>query len=852
MRTETPVSVKLSEYTPYPFEIERVELEFTLDPDETGVMARMQVRRKAPGDMVLDGEQLELVSLSIDGARLQETAYTLTDTSLTLHDVPDSFTLTTDVKIAPSQNTALSGLYMSGGRFCTQCEAVGFRRITFYPDRPDVMSKFKVELEADKEKYPILLSNGTPGETRDLGDGHHMAVWDDPHPKPAYLFALCAGDYDVYTDSFTTMSGRQVGLAIHVDKGDADRAAWAMDSLKRSMKWDEDVFGREYDLGVFNIVAVRDFNFGAMENKGLNIFNSAYVLADENTATDADFEAIESIVAHEYFHNWTGNRITCRDWFQLCLKEGLTVFRDQEFSADMRSRPVQRIKDVIRLRARQFPEDAGPLAHPVRPSAYGAIDNLYTATVYEKGAELIRMLKTLIGDEAFFKGMSLYFDRHDGEAVTIEDFYACFEEASGRDLDDFRRWYGQPGTPQVSFSEAYDAEKGIYSLSLSQTPGKDSSKPVMMPINFAVFAPGGEVTDIATAFLEGAPWEWTTVSDAQPLLSINRGFSAPVRVEDKRPKDVRLNLAQIDDDPFNKWDTFQSLMKADIVAAAYDGAPVDPLLIGALAEAVQAASSEDPAYAALLARLPGVGELMLERSPADPAALAKARKTAKKALAEKLSAFCGKILAAPSPAPFDPGAEQAGIRALRCAAIDLLGAEEKAPALLGLYQSATNMTESLAALTALAGIQGAIERDEAVSDFHAKWSDNQLVLDKWFSAQAATGDAKTVQNLLSHADFDLKNPNRVRALMGAFAGQNLGAFHAPDGSGYQLLAEIIAQADAINPALAARLATAYEQWRSIEPTARSEAKSAMDSLMAQDLSKNTADILSRALGPDEA
>ena len=852
MRTETPVSVKLSEYTPYPFEIERVELEFTLDPDETGVMARMQVRRKAPGDMVLDGEQLELVSLSIDGARLHEPAYTLTDTSLTLHDVPDSFTLTTDVKIAPSQNTALSGLYMSGGRFCTQCEAVGFRRITFYPDRPDVMSKFKVELEADKEKYPILLSNGTPGETRDLGDGHHMAVWDDPHPKPAYLFALCAGDYDVYTDSFTTMSGRQVGLAIHVDKGDADRAAWAMDSLKRSMKWDEDVFGREYDLGVFNIVAVRDFNFGAMENKGLNIFNSAYVLADENTATDADFEAIESIVAHEYFHNWTGNRITCRDWFQLCLKEGLTVFRDQEFSADMRSRPVQRIKDVIRLRARQFPEDAGPLAHPVRPSAYGAIDNLYTATVYEKGAELIRMLKTLIGDEAFFKGMSLYFDRHDGEAVTIEDFYACFEETSGRDLDDFRRWYGQPGTPQVSFSEAYDAEKGIYSVSLSQTPGKDSSKPVMMPINFAVFAPGGEVTDIATAFLEGAPWEWTTVSDAQPLLSINRGFSAPVRVEDKRPKDVRLNLAQIDDDPFNKWDTFQSLMKADIVAAAYDGAPVDPHLISALAEAVQAAANEDPAYAALLARLPGVGELMLERSPADPAALAKARKTAKKALAEKLSAFCGKILTAPSPAPFDPGAEQAGIRALRCAAIDLLGAEEKAPALLGLYQSATNMTESLAALTALAGIQGAIERDEAVSDFHAKWSDNQLVLDKWFSAQAATGDAKTVQNLLSHADFDLKNPNRVRALMGAFAGQNLGAFHAPDGSGYQLLAEIIAQADAINPALAARLATAYEQWRSIEPTARSEAKSAMDSLMAQDLSKNTADILSRALGPDEA
>ena len=848
MRTDTPVPVKLSEYTPYPFVIESVELEFKLDPDESAVMARMQVRRTGAGDMVLDGEMLELVSVSIDGARIHEPAYTLTDTSLTLHDVPDKFTLTTDVKIAPAQNTALSGLYMSGGRFCTQCEAVGFRRITFYPDRPDVMSKFKVELEADKATYPILLSNGTPGESRDLENGRHMAVWDDPHPKPAYLFALCAGDYDIYTDGFTTMSGKEVGLAIHVDKGDADRAAWAMDSLKRSMKWDEEVYGREYDLGVFNIVAVRDFNFGAMENKGLNIFNSAYVLADEDTATDTDFENIEAIVAHEYFHNWTGNRITCRDWFQLCLKEGLTVFRDQEFSADMRSRSVQRIKDVIRLRARQFPEDAGPLAHPVRPATYGAIDNLYTATVYEKGAELIRMLKTLIGNEAFYKGMSVYFDRHDGEAVTIEDFYTCFEEASGKDLSEFQRWYNQPGTPQVSFAEEFDASSGTYTVRFTQTPGKESAGLLPIPLKIAAFSTDGAKLAEDMVMLDGASAEWRVQASTAPLLSINRGFGAPIRLIDARPKETRLALAQVDDDLFNKWDTFQSLINANLIAATYEGAEIDPQLIDAFGDAVEQVSATDPAYAALLARLPGVGELMLEHTPADPAALAKARKAAKRALAERLAEFSGTVLAAPSPAPFHPGAQQAGVRAQRCAAIDLLGAHEEAATLLGLYQSATNMTESLAALAALATIEEAIEREEALSDFHAKWSHNQLVLDKWFSAQAASGDAKTVQKLLSHTDFDLKNPNRVRAVVGAFAGQNLGAFHAADGAGYQLLAETIAQADAINPALAARLATAFEQWRSIEKTSRAKAKSVMETLMSQNLSKNTADILSRALG----
>ena len=539
MRTEAPIAVQLSDYSSYPFEIEQVDLRFDLHPDATRVRADLKVRRTgdANAPLELDGEALELKSIAIDGVAVPDDAYQLTETGLTLAEVPDAFTLVTEVEIAPSKNTALSGLYMSGDRFCTQCEAIGFRRITFYPDRPDVMSRFTVRMTADKATYPILLSNGTPGEAGDVDDGRHFAVWDDPHKKPAYLFALCAGDYDVYSDQFTTMSGKTIDLAIHVDKGDADRAAWAMDSLKRSMKWDEETYGREYDLGVFNIVAVRDFNFGAMENKGLNIFNSAYVLADEDTATDADFEAIESIVAHEYFHNWTGNRITCRDWFQLCLKEGLTVFRDQNFSADMRSRPVQRIKDVIRLRARQFAEDAGPLAHPVRPTTYGAIDNLYTATVYEKGAEIIGMLRRMLGEETYRKGMDLYFDRHDGQAVTIEDFYACFEEVSEQDFAQFRLWYSQAGTPEITMEESWNPETREIAVTLKQktpaTPGQPAKKPMLIPMEMALIDDEGNMAEWIT-FLEDEELTMTfdlPEGSERPLLSITRDFPAPVRIK---------------------------------------------------------------------------------------------------------------------------------------------------------------------------------------------------------------------------------------------------------------------------------------------------------------------------------
>ncbi|MEO0549962.1 MAG: aminopeptidase N [Pseudomonadota bacterium] len=856
MRTDTPVQIKLADYTPYPFEIDTVDLSFDLSPQATQVHSVMQVRRIGTGDLVLDGETIELKAIHINGAAVEESAYTLTDSSLTLHDVPEAFELTIDAVTHPEKNTALSGLYMSGGRFCTQCESVGFRRITFWPDRPDVMSRFKVKLEAERDAYPILLSNGTPGAAGPVEDNpaRHFAVWDDPHPKPSYLFALCAGDYDVYRDTFTTMNGRPVDLAVHVDKGDASRAAWAMESLKASMKWDEDVFQREYDLAVFNIVAVRDFNFGAMENKGLNIFNSAYVLADEATATDMDFESIESIVGHEYFHNWTGNRITCRDWFQLCLKEGLTVFRDQEFSADLRSRPVQRIKDVINLRARQFAEDAGPLAHAVRPDSYASIDNLYTATVYEKGAELIRMLKTMIGDEAFARGMQTYFDTYDGSATTIEHFYGCFEQASGEELSDFRRWYSQPGTPTLTATETWDQDSGTLTLKLKQanpkTPGNEDPQPLPMPVRIAAFNPDGTKLVEDTLRLEGTVLEWSLKGQTnRPLLSINRGFSAPVRLDHQVSGATKLNLARIDDDAFNTFNALQDFIKEEILAIAYDGksAP-DADVITAVAQAVRSNISE-PAFAALLSRLPSVGELFLEREPAAPVALAAARKEMQKALAIELQADAETVLAETPPKAFKPDAEQAGIRALRSAMIVLTAALESDNA-VGVvetaFTSATNMTESLSTLRVLCTLGGAAKRT-AISAFEQKWRDNPLVMDKWFAVQAATGTAKDIEALIAHPAFDLTNPNRVRSVVAVFAMQNLEHFHAVDGSGHVIVADIIRQADKLNPALAARLLQAFEQWRKLEPEARASAKSRLFELKGQDLSKNTMDILVRAL-----
>ena len=855
MRTDVPQMVKLTEYTPYPYQMDAVFLDFNLSPQTSRVKARITVTRRAGETvpLVLDGEHLKLVSLSIDGTPLEASAYEATDTTLTIPAPPESFTLETEVEIAPEANTALSGLYMSGGRFCTQCEAVGFRRITYWPDRPDVMSRFSVRMEADKQTYPILLSNGSPGKTGPLGADRHYAEWDDPHRKPSYLFALCAGDYDIHKDSFTTKSGRHVDLAIHVDKGEADRALWAMDCLKRSMTWDEDVFGREYDLDVFNIVAVRDFNFGAMENKGLNIFNSAYVLADEATATDADFEAIESIVAHEYFHNWTGNRITCRDWFQLCLKEGLTVFRDQEFSADMRSRPVQRIKDVIRLRARQFAEDAGPLAHAVRPSEYGSIENLYTATVYEKGAELIRMLKRVIGDEAFAKGMTIYFDRHDGDAATIEDFYACFEEASGEDLAQFRLWYAQAGTPVITVTEDWDSEASEITYSFSQatpaTPNQPDKSAVPIPLAAALLDGNGadlqnldlvlatETETIGMTLPEGSP---------RPLLSVARGFSAPIRIEREMTQDEQLALADAETDPFNRWDLLQDLLKTQLLGAAYSGTGDNPALIDAVANAAVTASKSDPAFGALLLRLPSTADLFLAHKPADPAQLTQSQNQLKKSLAAKLTDVIDARLSEPAPAPYNPNAAQAGIRALRASLMDLAAHHDTlADRLPGLYDTASSMTEQLAALSAL--VSSPSGGKTALKAFYEQWKDNPLVMDKWFAVQARSGTIDDIVALRAHPDFDLGNPNRVRSLIGVFAMHNLAAFHHPDGSGHSFVVGMVQEVDKLNPALAARLLTAFEQWRSLAPDARQSAEKSLISLSKLQLSQNTSDIIGRTL-----
>ena len=863
MRTETPVAVKLKDYTPYPFELTQVTLDFDLGITKTVVKAAISVTPLGKGPMRLDGEALHLnyIALGLAGEAakaLDPADFTMDARGLTLHTPPTGpFLLETEVEISPEANTALSGLYLSGGRLCTQCEAEGFRRITYYPDRPDVMSAFRVRMVGAKADFPILLSNGTPGASGDLPGGRHYAEWIDPHKKPAYLFALCAGDYDVLRDTFTTASGRRVDLGIHVDKGDAARAAWAMDSLKRSMRWDEEVYGREYDLGVFNIVAVRDFNFGAMENKGLNIFNSAYVLADEATATDADFEAIESIVAHEYFHNWTGNRITCRDWFQLCLKEGLTVFRDQNFSADMRSRPVQRIKDVIKLRARQFAEDAGPLAHSVRPDAYGAIDNLYTATVYEKGAELIGMLRRMIGNEKYREGMDLYFARHDGQAVTIEDFYACFEAVTGRDLSAFRRWYAQAGTPEVRVSETWDPATGTLKIQLSQslkpTPGQPVKQPVPIPLLCALLdGKGGHTAEPFLHILE-TPENTLELKvkpgSLKPHFSINRDFTAPVRIERSLSRADRLALVKAETDPFNKWDGLQSLIKEELVALS-DGSQTNPDagLVEAIGAAVRGAK-EDPAFAALLTRLPEVGELFLERQPADPVALHAAILKLKAALYSELAGEISETLKAPPPAPYNPGAEQASIRALRTAFIGLTGTSntpDAASTLLGLYERAPNMTERLATLRALMFTAGSAKQ-EAIAAFARQWSANPLVMDKWFSVQAATGTAEDIKRLIAHPAFDLKNPNRVRSVIGAFAMQNLAAFHAPDGSGYLAIEATILAADKVNPALGARLLTAFESWRQLEPKARAEAEACLKRLVAGGLSENAMDIAGRAL-----
>ncbi len=871
MRTDTPQPIRLSDYRPPAFLIEEAHLTFDLQPAATRVKARLQVRRNGDGPLVFNGERLKSISVAIDGRVLDQGEYVFDGELLTIQTPPDAFILETEVEIDPQANKALDGLYMSGGRFCTQCEAEGFRKITFWPDRPDVLSRFTVRIEADKS-FRRLLSNGNLVESGELPAGRHFAVWNDPFLKPCYLFALVAGELDVLEDKLVTMTGRPVDLRIYVDPGMSARAAYAMDALKRSMKWDEATFGREYDLDLFMIVAVRDFNFGAMENKGLNIFNSSLLLADPETATDMDFERIESVVAHEYFHNWTGDRITCRDWFQLCLKEGLTVFRDQTFSADQRGEAVQRIKDVKALRARQFAEDQGPLAHPVRPSSYLKIDNFYTATIYEKGSEVIRMLKTLIGPEAFRAGMDLYFERWDGHATTVEEFIRCFADATGRDLSAFFGWYEQAGTPRVKLASRYDAASRSLEIELSQstppTPGQPDKKPLPIPVIVGLldadgrtqaFERDGQAADETLIVLDGAQTKVTlTGVDERPVVSALRGFSAPVMLTSNAESRDRYVLLAGDPDLFNRWEAGQELARELILARA-QGHP-DEVGEERYAEALGrglADQAADPAFKALLLSLPSEPDLSLAVAHADPAAIHAARDALRMRLALHLGDDLKRLhLGLQETGEFSPDAAGAGRRALRNAALDLLAANpraEIADLAKGHFEAAANMTDAMGGLSALMQIGGEAY-EAALTAFFQRWTSEPLVIDKWFAIQARDPDEGAlgrVMGLTAHPAFEPKNPNRLRALISTFASFNPARFHDPSGAGYRFLADQILAVDGFNPMTAARLVEPLGAWRRFTPALGGLMKAELERILAAPgLSKNVFELVSRALAED--
>ncbi|WP_170441964.1 aminopeptidase N [Ruegeria arenilitoris] len=849
MRDAAPTTIYLSDYSPFGFLVDSVHLTFDLAPHATRVTSRIAFRpnpQATDRTFFLHGEELKLIRASIDGTPITPD---VTDKGLTA-SVPDApFVWEAEVEVDPGNNTALEGLYMSNGMYCTQCEAEGFRKITFYPDRPDVMSTFTVRINGD---LPVLLSNGNP-----TGKGEGWAERTDPWPKPAYLFALVAGDLVAHSDSFTTKSGRHVELNLWVRPGDEGKCAFGMEALKRSMKWDEDVYGREYDLDVFNIVAVDDFNMGAMENKGLNIFNSSAVLASPETSTDANFERIEAIIAHEYFHNWTGNRITCRDWFQLCLKEGLTVFRDAQFTSDMRSAPVKRIHDVIDLRARQFPEDNGPLSHPVRPESFQEINNFYTATVYEKGAEVIGMLKTLVGDEAYAKALDLYFERHDGQACTIEDWLKVFEDTTGRDLTQFKRWYSQSGTPRVKVEE--DWADGTYTLTLSQstppTPGQPEKLPQVIPVAMGLLGPNGdEVRGTEVLELTEARQSFTFEGlAARPVASILRGFSAPVILEHDRPNAERAFLLAHDTDPFNRWEAGRTLAQDTLLRMiTQDAAPDAEYLDGLLA--VLRDAELDPAYRALMLGLPTQSELAAalheQGETPDPMAIWRAVETLRQATAQHMQDLLPRLHSeALVDGPYSPDAEQAGKRALGNAALALTTRLDGGAMAAEVYAKADNMTLQLSALSCLlrAG-KGQAE----LAAFYDQWRHDRLVLDKWFGLQAslaAPDDAPRIARALSeHPDFNWKNPNRFRALMGGLA-MNHAGFHHASGEAYALLADWLIRLDPVNPQTTARMCTAFQTWKRYDADRQDLIRAQLTRIAeTPNLSRDTTEMISRILG----
>ncbi len=873
MRTDTAKAIRLSDYQPADFRIPTTDLSFDLVPEATRVTARLTLERTGAADapLVLMGERLKLLRVAIDGRDLAASDYTLTEETLTIAGVPDRFTLETEVEINPSDNRTLEGLYTSSGRFCTQCEAEGFRKITYFLDRPDVLSVYSVRIEAPKVQYPHLLSNGNRLETGDLADDRHFARWHDPFPKPCYLFALVAGALDVFEDTFTTVSGRVIDLRIFVDTGMKDRAAYAMDALKRSMKWDEDAYGREYDLDLFMIVAVRDFNFGAMENKGLNVFNASLLLADPQTATDLDYERIESVIAHEYFHNWSGNRVTCRDWFQLCLKEGLTVYRDQGFSKSQRGEATSRIKDVKALRARQFPEDSGPLAHPVRPSSYQKIDNFYTATVYEKGAEIVGMLRTYVGPETYRKALDHYFDANDGTAATLEDFLKSFEVVTGEDFSPWLRWYLQAGTPKLSVTCAYDAAAKTATLKLKQTtpptPGQAEKAVVPIPVRFGLLGEDGK----AQAFV----FDGATVTDAlyvlreaeaqivlgdvarSPVLSMLRGFSAPVVLDIDEPQSHAFARFRGDADPFNRWEAAQAVARQLILEGRNAAATAE------FAEGLRAALSDerlDAAFMALILGLPGEADLAQAQTAdgtlVDPALIHTRRKAFKAAISRHLSDFLRDAYASlPAPTAFSPDPAFAGGRALRNALLDLIlagydGSDDSLVALAEQhFTAATNMTDMVGGLGALMHVQGAPYQN-ALDVFYTRFKAEPLVIDKWFALQAGCPHADTlarVERLSRHPDFDAKTPNRWRSLVQAFA-NNQSVFHGASGQGYGFLVSQVLTVDAFNPMTAARLIEPLSRFRFYAEPWQGAMRGALNQIAkAPKLSKNTAELADKAL-----
>ena len=879
MRTDTSPAIYRKDYTPPSYWVRTVQMGFDLDPAATRVATRMTLERNPASKeqaLVLFGEELELVQIRLNGKTLFRRDYVLKEGVLRIPVALDQITLEIETLIRPDKNTSLMGLYVSNGNFFTQCEAEGFRKITYFPDRPDVMAQYTVMLRADKKRYPVLLSNGNLIEEGDLGDGRHYALWEDPFKKPSYLFALVAGQLVCQEEKIKLQSGREALLQVWVEDGNLDKTQHAMDSLINSIRWDERRFGLELDLDRFMIVAVGDFNMGAMENKGLNIFNTKYVLANPRIATDVDYANIEAVVGHEYFHNWTGNRVTCRDWFQLSLKEGLTVFRDQEFSADMigtdSGRAVKRIDDVRVLRQAQFPEDAGPMAHPVRPDSFVEISNFYTVTIYEKGAEVVRMYQTLLGRDGFRKGMDLYFKRHDGQAVECDDFRAAMSAANGRDLTQFERWYSQAGTPRVKAKTSYDPVQKTYDITLSQfcapTPGQERKQSFHIPVALGLLDSSGkdmplkldgEAVATGTVVLELTSAQQTfrfTDVNEKPVPSMLRNFSAPVVLEYDYSEEELAFLMAHDSDAFNRWEAGQRLATRRLLALTAAVQKSQVLDIDrALSDSLRATLSDrklDPAFRETVLTLPTETVIAEQMDVIDPQAIHTARRFLRQSLAQALrSDFVGAYQSSQTEGPYSPHAGSSGKRALKNLALSYIAELDDADAhalAQAQYDAADNMTDRMAALSALANSQ-APGKTAALAGFYRDFEQEPLVIDKWFSLQAMarTTDVAAVRTLMQHSAFSIKNPNRARSLIFSFCNGNPSRFHAADGSGYAFWAEQVVALDVINPQVAARLARSLDRWRKYAPALQEKMHAALKCVAAAKLSKDTKEVVTKSL-----